>query len=163
MRKAGENQPDGGELPLFPVTLEDQMDKLWNSSERGKFIEILIITAKMPYPDASFADLYDKTTMPLELWKAHQLDDKAVMIGYGLWEKLYDEPACAVGMMKMYLNWRLTSITTTVKLYTWRGGGLSLGNCKTQNELSENYGRKMKNKVDFLKWLMDFSTFARIL
>lgn len=48
------------------------------------------------------ADLYDKTTMPLELWKAYQPNDKTVMIAYGLWDKLDAEPACEVGLMEIY-------------------------------------------------------------
>lgn len=36
------------------------------------------------YPDRSFADLYDELTMPVELRRNHQANDKAVMETYGL-------------------------------------------------------------------------------
>ena len=61
-----------------------------------------ILDARALYPDASLADLYDETTMPPELRKAHQQNDKAVMIAYGFWGKLNSEPACVSELMKMY-------------------------------------------------------------
>ena len=42
-----------------------------------------ILDARKLYPDSSFADLYDETTMPIELRKAHQANDRAVMKAYG--------------------------------------------------------------------------------
>lgn len=42
-----------------------------------------ILDARALYPDASLADLYGETTMPSELRKAHQNNDKAVMLAYG--------------------------------------------------------------------------------
>jgi hypothetical protein len=42
-----------------------------------------ILDARAKYPDASLADLYDETTMPPELRKAHQENDRAVMQAYG--------------------------------------------------------------------------------
>jgi len=61
-----------------------------------------ILDARALYPDASLADLYDETTMPAELRKAHQQNDKAVMQAYGFWGKLNSEPACVSELMKMY-------------------------------------------------------------
>ena len=61
-----------------------------------------ILDARALYPDASLADLYDETTMPPELRKAHQQNDKAVMVAYGFWGKLNSEPACVAELMKMY-------------------------------------------------------------
>lgn len=40
--------------------------------------------ARNLYPDRSFADLYDELTMPVELRRNHQANDKAVMEAYGL-------------------------------------------------------------------------------
>ena len=40
--------------------------------------------------------------MPPELRKAHQQNDKAVMMAYGFWGKLNSEPACVSELMKMY-------------------------------------------------------------
>ena len=42
-----------------------------------------ILDARALYPDSSLADLYDELTMPPELRKAHQENDKAVMRAYG--------------------------------------------------------------------------------
>ena len=61
-----------------------------------------ILDAHTLYPDASLADLYDETTMPPELRKAHQQNDKAVMVAYGFWGKLNSEPACVAELMRMY-------------------------------------------------------------
>lgn len=46
-----------------------------------------ILDARALYPDCSLADLYDELTMPSELRKAHQENDKAVMEAYGFYEK----------------------------------------------------------------------------
>ncbi len=42
-----------------------------------------ILDARALYPDCSLADLYDELTMPPELRRAHQENDKAVMEAYG--------------------------------------------------------------------------------
>ena len=42
-----------------------------------------ILDARALYPDCSLADLYDDLTMPPELRKAHQDNDRAVMEAYG--------------------------------------------------------------------------------
>ena len=61
-----------------------------------------ILDARALYPDCSLADLYDDLTMPSELRKAHQANDKAVMKAYGFWGKLNTESACVAELMKMY-------------------------------------------------------------
>ena len=43
-----------------------------------------ILDARALYPDSSLADLYDELTMPPELRKAHQTNDKAVMEAYDM-------------------------------------------------------------------------------
>ena len=43
-----------------------------------------ILDARNLYPDCSLADLYDEVTMPVELRRAHQANDRAVMRAYGL-------------------------------------------------------------------------------
>lgn len=62
----------------------------------------MILDARAMYPDCSLADLYDETTMPPELRKAHQLNDRAVMEAYGFWGKLNTESECVAELMKMY-------------------------------------------------------------
>ncbi len=60
-----------------------------------------ILDARAKYPDCSLADLYDETTMPPELRKAHQLNDLAVMAAYGFDRKM-TESECVAALMKMY-------------------------------------------------------------
>ena len=62
----------------------------------------MILDARAKYPDCSLADLYDETTMPPELRKAHQLNDKAVMQAYGFDYKTMTESECVAELMKMY-------------------------------------------------------------
>ena len=61
-----------------------------------------ILDARALYPDSSLADLYDELTMPVELRRAHQHNDKAVMQAYGFWGKLNSESECVAELMKMY-------------------------------------------------------------
>ena len=61
-----------------------------------------ILDARAKYPDCSLADLYDELTMPVELRKAHQENDKAVMRAYGFWGKIKTESECVAELMKMY-------------------------------------------------------------
>lgn len=42
-----------------------------------------VLDARVLYPDASLADLYDPLTMPTELRRAHQANDKTVDAAYG--------------------------------------------------------------------------------
>lgn len=61
-----------------------------------------ILAARNLYPDATLADLYDELTMPPELRKAHQENDKAVMESYGFnWRKM-TESECVAELMTMY-------------------------------------------------------------
>lgn len=61
-----------------------------------------ILDARALYPDASLADLYDEVTMPPELRKAHQANDKAVMLSYGFDIKTTTETTCVAELMKLY-------------------------------------------------------------
>ena len=61
-----------------------------------------ILDARALYPDASLADLYDELTMPPELRKAHQQNDRAVMAAYGFPVKDFTESDCVAALMKMY-------------------------------------------------------------
>lgn len=61
-----------------------------------------ILDARALYPDCSLADLYDEVTMPPELRRAHQANDKAVMQAYGFDVKTMTESACVAELMKMY-------------------------------------------------------------
>jgi hypothetical protein len=61
-----------------------------------------ILDARALYPDSSLADLYDDLTMPPELRKAHQENDKAVMRAYGFPIKGFTESDCVAELMKLY-------------------------------------------------------------
>ena len=60
-----------------------------------------ILDARALYPDCSLADLYDESTMPPELRKAHQANDKAVMKAYGYAPSM-TEPEIVADLMKRY-------------------------------------------------------------
>ena len=60
-----------------------------------------ILDARALYPDSSLADLYDELTMPIELRKAHEANDKAVMQAYGF-RKDMTEAEIVAELMKMY-------------------------------------------------------------
>ena len=61
-----------------------------------------VIDARNLYSDSSLADLYDELTMPSELRRAHQQNDKAVMQAYGFSIKNTTESICVAELMKMY-------------------------------------------------------------
>ncbi len=60
-----------------------------------------ILDTRTLYPDCSLADLYDDTTMPPELRKAHQANDRAVMKAYGFAPTM-TEPEIVAELMKRY-------------------------------------------------------------
>ncbi len=60
-----------------------------------------ILDARAKYPDSSLADLYDETTIPPELRKAHKENDKAVMAAYGFNPKM-TEAEIVAQLFKMY-------------------------------------------------------------
>lgn len=79
----------------WPAPTDEQRAKIEQTAQA-------ILDARNLYPDCSLADLYDEATMPPELRKAHQQNDKAVMQAYGFWGKLNTESACVAELMKMY-------------------------------------------------------------
>lgn len=79
----------------WPTPTEEQKTKIEETAQA-------ILDARALYPDSSLADLYDETTMPPELRKAHQQNDKAVMRAYGFDIKTTTETACVAQLMKMY-------------------------------------------------------------
>lgn len=79
----------------WPTPTEEQKAKIERTAQA-------ILDARALYPDSSLADLYDEVTMPPELRKAHQDNNKAVMQAYGFWGKYNSESACVAELMKMY-------------------------------------------------------------
>ena len=60
-----------------------------------------ILDARAKYPDSSLADLYDEVTMPPELRRAHQENDRAVMAAYGFSTKM-TESECVAKLFELY-------------------------------------------------------------
>ena len=54
-----------------------------------------ILDVRGQYPDCSLADLYDETSMPPALRKAHQANDRAVLAAYGFPRDLPEEEIVA--------------------------------------------------------------------
>ena len=61
-----------------------------------------ILNVRSLYQESSLADLYDPLTMPPELLKAHQANDRAVMKAYGFNVGEMTEADCVAALMKMY-------------------------------------------------------------
>ena len=83
----------------WPNPAEKQMAIIEQTAQR-------ILDARTLYPDSSLADLYDERTMPPELRKAHQENDKAVMQAYGFnlkWLNDDTEAPIVEELFKMYL------------------------------------------------------------
>lgn len=79
----------------WPSPTEDQRQKIEQTAQA-------ILDARALYPDSSLADLYDELTMPKELRKAHQENDKAVMTAYGFDWRTMSESECVAELMRMY-------------------------------------------------------------
>ena len=79
----------------WPTPTDEQKAKIEQTAQA-------ILDARALYPDSSLADLYDETTMPPELRKAHQQNDKAVMRAYGFDIKTTTETSCVAELMRMY-------------------------------------------------------------
>lgn len=60
-----------------------------------------ILDARNNHSQSSLADLYDETFMPVDLRKAHQENDRAVMAAYGFDVKM-TESQCVAELFKMY-------------------------------------------------------------
>ena len=82
----------------WPVPTDQQRQRIEKTAQT-------ILDARSLYSDASLADLYDPLTMPPELIKAHQQNDKAVMDAYGISPKdeaFRSEVACVALLMQRY-------------------------------------------------------------
>jgi hypothetical protein len=80
----------------WPTPTEEQKAKIEQTAQA-------ILDARAKYPDSSLADLYDEVAMPIELRKAHQDNDRAVMQAYGFPVKsTFTESQCVAELFKMY-------------------------------------------------------------
>lgn len=81
----------------WPNPTKEQKERIEKTAQ-------MILDARNLYPDSSLADLYDDFTMPPELRKAHQENDKAVMEAYGFDWRNMTESECVGELMKLYQN-----------------------------------------------------------
>lgn len=79
---------------VWPQPTEAQRSKIEKTAQA-------ILDARALYPDSSLADLYDETSMPAELRRAHKANDKAVLEAYGFPTDL-SEPEIVASMMRLY-------------------------------------------------------------
>ncbi len=79
----------------WPTPTDEQRMKIEQTAQA-------ILDARTLYPDCTLADLYDEVTMPPELRKAHQQNDRAVMAAYGFEVKTMTESTCVAELMCMY-------------------------------------------------------------
>ena len=79
----------------WPTPTDEQKAKIEQTAQA-------ILDARALYPDSSLADLYDELTMPVELRRAHQDNDRAVMAAYGFDVKTMTESQCVAELFKLY-------------------------------------------------------------
>lgn len=79
----------------WPIPTEAKKAKIEKTAQA-------ILDARNLYPDCSLADLYDEVTMPTELRRAHQENDKAVMEAYGFNWKNMTEADIVAELFKLY-------------------------------------------------------------
>ena len=78
----------------WPTPTDEQKAKIEQTAQA-------ILDARALYPDCSLADLYDEVAMPVELRKAHQENDRAVMAAYGFKVGM-TESECVARLLEMY-------------------------------------------------------------
>ena len=79
----------------WPTPTDEQKAKIEQTAQA-------ILDARAKYPDCSLADLYDEVTMPPELRRAHQDNDRAVMRAYGFIPGETTESDCVAHLFEMY-------------------------------------------------------------
>lgn len=79
----------------WPELTEAQKQKIEQTAQA-------ILDARALFPDCSLADLYDEVTMPSDLRRAHQYNDRAVMEAYGMPVRGTTETSCVAELMKRY-------------------------------------------------------------
>ena len=79
----------------WPTPTEAQVVKIEQTAQA-------VLDARAKYSGSSLADLYDEVTMPADLRRAHQDNDRAVMQAYGFPVKTMTESQCVAELFKMY-------------------------------------------------------------
>ena len=78
----------------WPSVSDKQKSKIEATAQK-------ILDARALYPDSTFATLYDKALMPIELRKAHRENDAAVCEAYGF-DKNISEEEIVSALMRLY-------------------------------------------------------------
>lgn len=79
----------------WPKLSDKQKDRIEETAQS-------IIDARSLYPNSSLADLYDELTMPPELRKAHQNNDRVVMEVYGMDIRKTSESDAVAKLFELY-------------------------------------------------------------
>lgn len=79
----------------WPKIKKEQKNKIEKTAQK-------ILEARTLYPESSLSDLYDEIAMPVELRKAHQANDRAVMEAYGMKVGDTTESDSVAHLFKMY-------------------------------------------------------------
>ncbi len=79
----------------WPELSDKQKDRIEKTAQK-------IIDARNLYPNSSLADLYDELTMPSELRKAHQDNDRVVMEVYGMDIRTTSESDAVAKLFELY-------------------------------------------------------------
>ena len=79
----------------WPNPTVEQKNKIIETSKR-------ILKIREMYENSNLEDLYDEITMPIELRKAHQENDRAVWEAYGKKWDIKSESDCVARLMEMY-------------------------------------------------------------
>ncbi|MBR0251168.1 MAG: class I SAM-dependent DNA methyltransferase [Synergistaceae bacterium] len=78
----------------WPCPTQTQRSRIESTAQK-------ILDARAPHPESSFASLYDDSTMPPELRKAHRDNDAAVCEAYG-WDKNISEEDIIARLFELY-------------------------------------------------------------
>jgi len=81
---------------IWPSPTDEQKEKIELAAQA-------ILDARALFPDSCLADLYKEVSMPVELRKAHQMNDRAVMEAYGFKvSREFTESMCVAELFKLY-------------------------------------------------------------
>ena len=79
----------------MPNPSDEQKEKIIKTAQN-------VLEVRNIFTNNSLSELYDELAMPVELRKAHQENDKAVMAAYGFDHTKMSEADCVAELMKMY-------------------------------------------------------------
>ena len=92
----------------WPLDVDDEIISRCNASA------ISIIKSRLSHPESNLASLYDSISMPLDLLKAHESNDKAVDKAY-CYKGKDDDASRVAFLFKLYEEQTSLLLTTDVK------------------------------------------------